>query len=157
MPGHQVWTLPKSLLWCPFIRKTRLEQFVYYLSCEKTCVFLWATIRPDFTEHFTSTFCIRDWKNFMQKCYIGPAKLLKYVNNCRMRTLMVLKKWEEKCREKHSTTSRVSPYTYFVLEPLPACFVTEQSTVKASLFVKYNATQACSMEKLTDLFNVLTF
>ena len=74
-----------------------------------------------------------------------------------MRTLMVLKKWEEKCREKHSTTSRVSPYTYFVLEPLPACFVTEQSTVKASLFVKYNATQACSMEKLTDLYNLLTF
>ena len=71
-----------------------------------------------------------------------------------MRTLMVLKKWEEKCRE---TTSRVSPYTYFVLEPLPACFTTEQSTVKASLFVKYNANRACSIEKLTDLYNVLTF
>ena len=68
-----------------------------------------------------------------------------------MWTLMVLKKWEEKCKEKHSTTS------YFVLEPLRACFITEQSTVKAFLFVKYNATQACSMEKLTDLYNVLTF
>ena len=29
--------------------------------------------------------------------------------------------------------------------------------IKASLFVKYNATQACSMEKLTDLYNLLTF
>ena len=28
-------------------------------------------------------------------------------------------------------------YTYFVLEPLPACFTTEQRTVEASLFVKY--------------------
>ena len=43
-----------------FFRKTRLEQFVYYLLCGKTCVLLWATIRPDFTEHFTSTFCNRD-------------------------------------------------------------------------------------------------
>ena len=37
--------------------------------------------------------------------------------------------------EKHSTTSCVSPYTSFVLEPLPACFTTEQRTVEASLFV----------------------
>ena len=37
--------------------------------------------------------------------------------------------------EKHSTTSCVSPYTSFVLEPLPACFITEQRTVEASLFV----------------------
>ena len=41
--------------------------------------------------------------------------------------------------EKHSTTSRVSPYTSFVHQPLPACFITEQSTVKASLFVKQSA------------------
>ena len=27
-------------------------------------------------------------------------------------------------------------YTSFVLKPLPVCFITEQSTVKASLFVK---------------------
>ena len=31
--------------------------------------------------------------------------------------------------------SRVSPYTSFVLQPLPVCFTTEESTVKASLFV----------------------
>ena len=37
----------------------------------------------------------------------------------------------------HSTTSRVPPYTSFVFSPLPACFTREQSTVKASLFVKY--------------------
>ena len=30
-------------------------------------------------------------------------------------------------REKHSTTSRVSPYTSFVPWPLPTCFTTEQS------------------------------
>ena len=47
-----------------------------------------------------------------------------------------LKKGEESGK-KHSTTSRVSPYTSFALYPLPACFITEQSTVKASLFVKY--------------------
>ena len=33
--------------------------------------------------------------------------------------------------------SRVSPYTSFELQPLPVYFTTEQSTVKASLFVKY--------------------
>ena len=31
-----------------------------------------------------------------------------------------------------------SPYTSFVLFPLPECFTTEQSTIKASLFVKYS-------------------
>ena len=36
-------------------------------------------------------------------------------------------------------TSRVSPYTSFVLQPLPACFITEKSTVKASLFVNKNS------------------
>ena len=36
-------------------------------------------------------------------------------------------------------TSRVSPYTSFVLKPLSACFITEQSTVKASLFVNKNS------------------
>ena len=36
-------------------------------------------------------------------------------------------------------TSRVSPYTSFVLKPLPACFITEQSIVKASLFVNKNS------------------
>ena len=39
-------------------------------------------------------------------------------------------KKEEESGKKHSTTSRVSPYTSFALYPLPAC------TVKASLFVK---------------------
>ena len=34
---------------------------------------------------------------------------------------------------------RVSPYTSFVLSPLPACFITEQSssTVEAFLFINY--------------------
>ena len=31
----------------------------------------------------------------------------------------------------------ISGVTSFVLEPLPACFTTEQGTVEASLFVKY--------------------
>ena len=100
---------------CRSFVKLALSSLFTICHVKKTCVFLWATIRPDFTEHFTSTFCIRDWKNFMQKCYIRPAKPLKYVNNWRMWTLMVLKRWEEKCREKHSTTSRVSLYTSFVL------------------------------------------
>ena len=33
--------------------------------------------------------------------------------------------------------TRVSPCTSFVLAPLPTCFITEESTVKAILFVKY--------------------
>ena len=39
-------------------------------------------------------------------------------------------------REKHSPAAYVSPYTSFVLSPLPEYFTTEQSTVEASLFVK---------------------
>ena len=35
-------------------------------------------------------------------------------------------------------SARVSPYTSFVLAPLPACFITEQSTVEAYLFVNYS-------------------
>ena len=31
---------------------------LFCLSCEKTCVYLWATIRLKFTEHFTFRFCI---------------------------------------------------------------------------------------------------
>ena len=34
-------------------------------------------------------------------------------------------------------TARVSPCTSFALLPLPVCFTTKQSTVEASLFVKY--------------------
>lgn len=37
----------------------------------------------------------------------------------------------------YQTTSRVSPYTSWVLEPLPARFKTEQNTVGVSPFVKY--------------------
>ena len=44
--------------------------------------------------------------------------------------------------EKHSATSRVSPYTSFALQPLPVCFTTEQSTVKASLFVNSKVPKA---------------
>ena len=35
---------------------------VVFLSCEKTRVFLWASVRLDFTELFTFRFCIRDLK-----------------------------------------------------------------------------------------------
>ena len=44
------------------MKKTRLEQFVFYLLCEKTCVFLSATIRLKFTEHFNFRFWIRNQK-----------------------------------------------------------------------------------------------
>ena len=43
-------------------------------------------------------------------------------------------------REKHSTMSRVFPYTSFALLLLPACFTTEQNIFKASLFVLDNFT-----------------
>ena len=38
--------------------------------------------------------------------------------------------------EKRSLAARISPYTPFVLSSLPKCFITEQSTVQAVLFVK---------------------
>ena len=42
----------------------------------------------------------------------------------------------KKCRGKHKRKSSVFPYFLSVL-PLPKCFPTEQSTVDASLFIKY--------------------
>ena len=44
---------------------------------------------------------------------------------------------------KHSTKSRVSPDTSFVLWPHPACLTTEQSTIKASLFFDYTRFDNC--------------
>ena len=41
--------------------------------------------------------------------------------------------------EKHSTISLVCLCSSFVLQPFPVCFTTEQSTVKASSFVKLKA------------------
>ena len=41
-------------------------------------------------------------------------------------------------KEKHSSMSCVSFYTSFMFQPLPVCLTTEQSTVKASLFVTHN-------------------
>ena len=41
--------------------------------------------------------------------------------------------------EKHSTISLVYLNSSFVLQPFPVCFTTEQSTVKASSFVKLKA------------------
>ena len=43
--------------------------------------------------------------------------------------------------EKHSTTSCVSPYTSFVLEPFPAYFTTEQRTVEALFILFVNQTK----------------
>ena len=46
-----------------FIQKTlTLNSLFSTLSCEKTRVFLRAIIRLNFTAHFTSRFCIRDFK-----------------------------------------------------------------------------------------------
>ena len=60
--------------------------------------------------------------------------VLKIERNARE---FALRKWLEHSRsgEKHEMESSVSLYTSFVLWPLPACFTTERSTVKASLFV----------------------
>ena len=35
---------------------TRFEQFFYHLSFKKSCVFLWFSIQPDFSEHFSLKF-----------------------------------------------------------------------------------------------------
>ena len=39
---------------------TRFEQFFYHLSFKKSCVFLWFSIQPDFSEHFSLKFCTSD-------------------------------------------------------------------------------------------------
>ena len=39
------------------------------------------------------------------------------------------------------------PLHFFRALPLPACFTTEQSTVKASLFVKYNSQPSSTKQK----------
>ena len=51
---------------------------------------------------------------------------------CFIEAYRVLKKWEK-------TLDYVScfPRHFFRAVPLPACFTTEQSTVEASLFVRY--------------------
>ena len=67
--SHSSWILRRchpeeSLCSCEFNRGSFLKHapfklFVFYLSCEKTRVLLWASIRPDFTKHFTFRFCLR--------------------------------------------------------------------------------------------------
>ena len=47
----------------------------------------------------------------------------------------------KKCRGKHETQSSVFPHFLSAL-PLPKCFTTEQNTVEASLFVKYDGAKS---------------
>ena len=84
-------------LGCRSFVKTRFEQFVFYLSSEKTCAFLYATIRPDFTEHFTCTFFIkkRQAKVLDSTCQtIQVWKQLQNVNFDGFWTFMVWHFWQ---------------------------------------------------------------
>lgn len=62
---------------------TRLEQFVFW--CEKSCMFLWAKIGPDFTEHFTCRLYIKTetfWAHVLNSvCWTtSVCELLQIVN-----------------------------------------------------------------------------
>ena len=69
------------------------------LSCEKTSMFLWAKIRPDFTEHFTCRFCIKTEtlrENVLNSaCWtISVCELLQIVNFNGLWTLIVWYFWQ---------------------------------------------------------------
>ena len=80
-------------------RKTHLEQFYGSVIISLFIVCHVKNLRV-FVSHNSAGFywtfhlhiLYERLKNFRQKCYIRPAKLLKYVNNCRVWTLMILKK-----------------------------------------------------------------
>ena len=63
--------------------------------------------------------------------------LLEIKSNFWRKLLALCHKTTQEEERNTRLSARVSPYTSFVLEPLSACFTTEQSTVKASLFVSY--------------------
>ena len=67
---------------CRSFVKTRFEQFVFYLSSEKTCAFLYATIRPDFTEHFTCTFFIKKTSSKSVRFDLPNYSSLKAIAKC---------------------------------------------------------------------------
>ena len=67
---------------CRSFVKTGFEQFVFYLSSEKTCAFLYATIRPDFTEHFTSTFFIKKTSSKSVRFDLPNYSSLKAIAKC---------------------------------------------------------------------------
>ena len=75
---------------CRSFIKHSLWSVCFLLVMWKTGMFLWATIRPNFAEYWLY-FQILYYrlKNFRQKCSIGPAEPFKFVNYCRMWTLMV--------------------------------------------------------------------
>ena len=80
---------------CRSFIKHSLWAVCFYQSCEKTCVFLWATIRPNFAERwFYFQILYYRLKNFRQKCEIQPAELFQFVNYCRMWTLMIWHFWQ---------------------------------------------------------------
>ena len=77
------------------LRRFHIEQSL--CSCEFGCrSFIkhtpWASIWPDFAEHFTLRFCIWD-KTFWQTCQIRPAELFQCVSNYKLWTLLVCRLW----------------------------------------------------------------
>ena len=73
-----------------------------------------------------------DLKRSKQKSWLRPVELFRFVNYFRLESdysHYTNKKLQEvlaqEVKRKQSISSRVSPYTSFVLELLPACFTTE--------------------------------
>ena len=70
-----------------FIRKTHVLRLVFLLTGNKTCVFLWATIRPGFVEHFAFGLWIKTKKTKSKSIDFD------FPNYYRLWTLMVRKPW----------------------------------------------------------------
>ena len=148
------WTT-KRFLWCPFqcVEWWRPHQSLQpsFMALSSRAIFMFRWIRLSVTrkthlERFYGSVII----SLFTICHV--KKLACFCEPQFGRILLNISPphsvWEAKRTSGKSVTFDL---------PLPACFTTEQGTIKASLFVKYNATQACSMEKLTDLYNLLTF
>ena len=67
--------------------------------------------------------------------WLNERALSEYKTWSWAKAVMPSAKFHQRSGEKHSTMSPLSPYTSLVLKPVSACFTTEQSTVKTSLFV----------------------
>ena len=83
--------------------------------CERTCLFLWTPIQPEFTEHFTFRLYVRDKKKkkIQEKvlnwtCQTNSVcKLLQYVNFDGYWTLMVWHFWQD---SSYSTNQIIEPF-----------------------------------------------
>ena len=86
---HPVQSLCSDKFGCCSFIKQPLNSLFSNSHVENTCVFSWATIGSDFTGHFTSD-SVLETKRLQAKELNSTCRTIKFVNYCRMWTLMVL-------------------------------------------------------------------